>query len=165
MNSRLFSISIAFVLAWPPTHAQVADPLRNDLVQAGDAYLGKEMTAEAFINIARALKSSKPFNDEERSYLTDLSAKMPTELRTSVCPTMTEGLCVAQPVGLAASTLAEAEKSLSEDSAPEIPTPLPPTPKMDDGYARPTLWIIGIGLALLAGSAALKGKEVQIRKP
>lgn len=161
MNARWISLLISFIFVANQASAAAADPLRADLVKAGDAYLQKEMSAEDFITKARSLKKAQALNEDEQAYLSDIVEKMPADLRTSVCPAMNEGLCAAQPVGFAESTLAQAEKPMGDAAFEEAP--LPPPPQMKDDSSRAMAWIMGIGLAILVGSATMKGKELQIR--
>lgn len=156
MKTKFLPVLTTLLIFFNQARAQTPDPLRKDLVRAGDALMGKTMSADDFVLRAREMKTQRPFNEEERSYLADVSEKLPADLRQAVCPTMTEGLCLPTDGSLTAETLADAERDLAWDH--DLPKPIENTE-----YSKPLLWIVAAGLVFLAGSAALKGKELQIR--
>lgn len=139
------------------------EPFRPELIRAGDSFLDGKSTADDFIAEARTLRARASFSEDERAYLTDLTRRLPADLRSSACPSMEDGLCAIEPVGLIETGLAEATLTAAAASK-SGPAGLPPAEAGSQWeWSQTAKWAIAFGLILAAGSSAMSGKEIQVR--
>lgn len=134
-----------------------SEPLRPQLVDEGDKLMQEGSSADDFLLKAREMRERQPFSAEEKSYLFDLGRKLPPQVREKVCPDLERGLCEGETSPLTASSLAQASPAQER-------LPMPPPPPMESSWSKPLLWVAAGALIFLAGSAALQGKEIQVRR-
>lgn len=155
---------VLLILYGSRVSAQTVEPLRPALLEAGGSLLEKQQTPEEFFAATRKLREARSFSQDERAYLKDLSKKVPLELRQDICPDDSTGLCgtevtlnqeISPP---AESTEFEEIPDLAEQEGLNA-TKSPPT-----SWSKPLLWTAAVALALVAGSIALNGKEIQIQR-
>lgn len=126
---------------------------REALFQNGSKLMRRELSADDFLNIAKNLREERPFSEEERAYLVDLTRK--TSFDERLCPTENTGLC-------------EASKTSPldwEEAFPDRKFEMPESESETSGWSTAIAWGIGLALIFVAGSSALKGKELVIHRP
>ena len=127
----------------------VAENLRSGLTTLGDNYMQGQVSPQDLIPQIKTVQQESSFSTEEKNYLEDLTKKLPPDLRSELCPSMSQGLC------------AEAPHFRIWEEVPK----LPPEGLKQNWWSRNqgTLWttlLVG-GLAMWASSHVTK-KELQI---
>ncbi|MBX2987572.1 MAG: hypothetical protein KF802_06720 [Bdellovibrionaceae bacterium] len=139
-----------------PLRAQTPDgELRPALVKSSRDFLEDKISAAQFLVIARAEHQRESFNAEEKSYLADLSERLPENLRQNLCPRAHEGLC-------------EDSLTAMSDHWQEVPLDAPgshvtETAPTSSWWNRNSRWVLMAAVGGLAASAwMLRDKELQI---
>lgn len=123
--------------------------LRGSLVDSSRAFLDEKLTADELIRTARAERSRRPFNDEEKLYLEDLTARLPSGVRKDLCPTLREGLCEGTTV---ASSWAD---------VPVVEAPRPSAPDAEKSWLGRNWGWLATGVAVGFAANSLRGKRIQ----